>query len=452
MLNIKKIIAQHDFTSINLPPTNEPYIKLTECVEETIVDVKSHHQSCCVQPFEASKVARYTVEDHTIIAQGDDVKTVYDLTLTTQTPVNHCFYPGDTVGILTKNFEEDVNYIIEHLALESTCYQVYRIEIDPKSKKKVAKLPPHVPGVIQIRKLFTECLDLKAIPKKLFIRALMNHTSDETEKQFISILCNRDGSSFDDIVLKPRLGFLDILRNLPSCKPPVSLLIEHLPRLMPRPYSIANCHNDLKDNPKVRIIFSLNEGSPGLTTSFLKSCCDTGDPIFLYFRKSNNFAYKHDDLDKDVLLIGVGTGIAPYLAFLDHRKQSTEQSHKSTGKALLFAGFRYEQINYLCREEITQYVKENILDKLLVAFSRDPDSQYRYVQNQIEANKEEFVKMLASSHGKLYVCGDGKSLLPQIESKVVEVMSEVLCISNEESKLLVKEYKRNSKYVEDVWL
>lgn len=450
-MNLSDILKRYSDIAIKLPPVPATFIKTTVLVEnqESSSELK-HLQINCNQPFEATGVFEYEIDAYRIIAQGEDVKTVYDLTLNTKAEIDHLYQPGDTVGILTNNFDVDVRKLLKHLDLESAGDQCLRVEVDPSTKKKAAKLPPHVPPTIQIAKLFKECLDLRAIPKKLFLRALLDHTTDEGEKHFISLLCSKDGHVYDDIILEPRLGFVTLLKHISSCKPPISVLIEHLPRLMPRPYSIANYYDDPGQVGKLRIIFSLNEESPGLTTTMLKDSCESRNPIFLYFRKPTRFVYTNNDMEYDTVMIGVGTGIAPYLSFLEKRSK-TPNPH-SLGNAWLFAGFRYENSSYICRDELEQYTSGRILNNCSVAFSRDPGTQYRHVQDLLEANKEALVELLCGSNCKIYVCGDGKMMLPQIERKFVEIISTVQGIGQDKSSTIISELKKSDRYMEDTWL
>lgn len=127
-------------------------------------DAEVHLQSTCSQPFEATKVFKYTVNKYKIAAEGEDVKQVYDLMLKSDSSIDYRFKPGDTVGILTKNFDSDVDAVLTRLELDSDSY--YRVEVDPTTKKKRATIPPYIPSIIQLRKLLSECLDLKAIPRK----------------------------------------------------------------------------------------------------------------------------------------------------------------------------------------------------------------------------------------------------------------------------------------------
>ncbi|XP_055608271.1 methionine synthase reductase-like [Uranotaenia lowii] len=453
MLDILDVINKRDSSvEIQLPPLPVAYIKLVECDDSTQFDTEKHLQVSCSQPFAATDVLKFEVVNHAVLAKGPDIKTVYDLTLETNAHIAFNHVPGDTVGILTENLEDEVNEVLFHLGLESKGDVLYSVEIDSNTKKKAAKLPLYIPERVQLRKLFTECLDLRAIPKKLFIRALLEHTSDSTEKQFMELLCDKKGTCFDDVILKKSIGFTALLRSLAHCVPPVSLLIEHLPRLMPRPYSIANYSLDQSTNSRLRIIFSLKEKLPGLTTKMLQSRCQTRQSIFLYFRKSTNFAYTTDDLHKDIILIGVGTGIAPYLGFLEKRSICKHESKVSLGNLHLYAGFRYEQKNFICRREVEDYFRENPSDSLHVAFSRDENSKHRYVQDLLEHNKDEVFRHLSNGDAKIYVCGDGKTMLPQIFEKMKNIYAHFANLDAAETQECFVEFKKNGRYVEDVWL
>ncbi|XP_029710058.2 methionine synthase reductase-like [Aedes albopictus] len=450
-MSLNDILKRYSNVAIKLPPAPLSFIKTLEINDnQESLNESNHLQINCSQPFEATKVYEYAIDDYRILAHGEDIKSVYDLTLTTKAQIDHLYEPGDTVGILTSNFDSDVNDLLKHLELESSGSLSLRVTVDPSTKKKAAKLPPHVPSTIQITKLFKECLDLRAIPKKLFLRALLDHTTDDAEKQFISLLCSKDGHAYDDIILEPRMGLVALIKHIPSCKPPLSVLIEHLPRLMPRPYSIANYHDGPGQVGSLRIIFSLNEESPGLTTTMLKEHCISKNPVFLYFRKSTRFAYADEDMKSDVVMIGAGTGVAPYLSFLEKRRKSSNPS--SLGNAWLFAGFRYEHSSYICREELERYTRDLVLNNLSVAFSRDRETKFPHVQDLLEDNKEALVRLLCESSCKFYVCGDGKLMLPQIERKFAEIISTVQGIGQGEAEEFLGELKKPDRYVEDIWL
>ncbi|XP_058116672.1 methionine synthase reductase-like isoform X2 [Anopheles coustani] len=410
-----------------------------------------HLQANAPQPFAATKVLDGFISNLKPVLEGEDVKTVYDVTLNYFQDALHRHWPGDTIGILTYNLPADVYYVLNRLDLEGKVDAIHRVGIDKNCTKKAAKVPPFVPAAVSLRRLFSECLDLRAVPKKSLIRALIPCTSDPCEKRFLEVLCSKEGHSvYEEYILKQGKGFTSLLKLVASCKPTTAIMIEHLPRLMPRPYSIANAHRE-DGKPTIRFIFSHNASRPGITTTYLRGL-DTSALVYFYFRQSSAFTIKDSELQNDLIMVGTGTGVSPYLAFLDLRAEALAKG-QTIGKAELIAGFRYRDRSYLCQEEILGYVETGVLDACYEAFSRDENSRFKYVQDRIKERKAQIVENLRSPHGLFFVCGDSKVLLPQITATIVELLAESSeDPERESSKAFIDQLKKDGKYREDVWL
>uniref|UniRef100_A0A182SZH0 Sulfite reductase [NADPH] flavoprotein alpha-component-like FAD-binding domain-containing protein n=1 Tax=Anopheles maculatus TaxID=74869 RepID=A0A182SZH0_9DIPT len=138
-----------------------------ENLSEDEVPQESHLQANVTQPFAVTKVIEAFVASLTKIAEGEDVKTVQDVTLKYLDDPGHRYWSGDTIGVLSYNTESDVDYVLERLELHSRCEAVCNVGIDPNITKKGVKVPLFVPAVVNYRRLFKECLDLHAVPKKV---------------------------------------------------------------------------------------------------------------------------------------------------------------------------------------------------------------------------------------------------------------------------------------------
>ena len=163
-------------------------------------------------------------------------------------------------------------------------------------------------------------IDIYSIPKKLLIRVLVEYTKNTHEKEYLLKLCSKEGCDlYEKTFLEENVTFLSLILQLESCRPPVERLLEHLPKLLPRPYSIAS--SPLNSCNKIEIIFSLlelcNDQKEGLCTGMLKNKINNYNKeekktnVKLYFRKSNGFNLP--DTEVPLILIATGTGIAPFL-------------------------------------------------------------------------------------------------------------------------------------------
>jgi len=152
------------------------------------------------------------------------------------------------------------------------------------------------------------------------------------------------------------LNVLDILLRAPSCQPTVATIIEHLPRLQPRPYSLASVlDEDSKADFVASIVtISASDGRAyprrGLFTGWLEDLSD--DPsldrqILAFSRSSKTFRHPKD-LDKAVIMIGPGTGVAPFRGFLQERSRMLqEKASTSPAQSWLFFGCRHQDADYI---------------------------------------------------------------------------------------------------------
>ncbi|XP_050078026.1 methionine synthase reductase-like [Anopheles maculipalpis] len=445
-----EVLLEFEEKKLTLPALPSNFIVVQETGDVPLQE--SHLQANVTQPFGVTKVLEAYVTNSTTIAEGEDVKTVHDVTLKCLNDPGHRYWPGDTIGILSYNTNSDVEFILDRLDLHSQCDNVCNVGIDPNTTKKGAKLPLFVPSVVNYRRLFKECLDLHAVPKKLLIRSLTTCTTVENDRRFLEILCSKEGNSAYERYVQQLhgKGIISLLELVPSCRPTAAILIAHLPRLMPRPYSIANTYREGGDSPAVRFLFSHDANNPGITTTYLRGL-EKGEKVYFYFRQSSAFVYKDTDLRCNIVMVGTGTGMSPYLSFLERRADALAKG-ETLGRAELFVGFRYRERNYLCRDEIKEHLKMGVLDACYEAFSRDTETQHKYVQSQMQAKRAEIIANIRNPHALFYVCGDAKVLLPQITDTVVNILAEASETEEEDMKTFVDGLKKDGKYREDVWL
>jgi len=215
------------------------------------------------------------------------------------------FEPGDTIGILPENKADTVETILTHLELTKTCDLFVKI-VNTHPQKK------YLPALATVHHLFTYFINFQAIPSKQLLLLMSDHTKDPSEKQELAFLSSIQGAnSYRSTILEAGVTFIKILLKYKTCKPPVEALIEHLPRLLPRPYSIASSKDA---GNKIRIVLSiLKNCREGLCTGMIRRAFDSMDnPYFwIFLRKSHGFRLQENS--SPLVLIGPGTGIAPYI-------------------------------------------------------------------------------------------------------------------------------------------
>jgi sulfite reductase (NADPH) flavoprotein alpha-component len=143
-------------------------------------------------------------------------------------------------------------------------------------------------------------------------------------------------------------------------------------------------------------------------------------------------------------MVGAGTGIAPYRAFLQQR-----ETDNKTGGAWLFFGDRRFESDFLYQAEWQKWLKSNHLEKMDVAFSRDQEEKI-YVQHKLLENKEEIFRWLEDG-AHLYLCGDMKSMAKDVNKTILEIIKTVGGVSIEKAGEYVKKLKREKRFQQDVY-
>ncbi|XP_073831240.1 methionine synthase reductase [Musca autumnalis] len=429
--------------------------------EEHVLSTNEYGQQKCpslTYPFAASQLYEVPIKESKLLLEANPEekinKSITELTLNIENTGVISWQPGDTIAILPCNPKKDVESLLYCLDLSDKADTKCQIQVNPSCTKKTAKVPAHIPAASTPRELLRDCVNIRGVLKKQLLSSLANFCSDNDEKSFLKCLSSKEGVSFyNDLIMNKGFNLLDILETCHTCRPPLALLIEHLPRLLPRPYSIAN--SPLENPKEIQIIFStLNNHRPGVATSFLMEKTKEEYPkILMYLREANTFRYSEEMFGKNQILIAVGTALAPFLGFLQHKEHLSKQETNVAGQTWLFAGAINEQA-ILHREQLLQWQKENILNKFVESYSRSSsaDHHHHYVQDALAQNADSFVEMLLNPDTILYLCADGGEISKSIEECFVHILQEKLQISAVEAGQMLKDFKTQGKYRIDVWL
>ena len=232
---------------------------------------------------------------------------------------------------------------------------------------------------------------------------------------------------------------VDALRRFPSARPPLAAFIASLGRLQPRLYSISS---SLRVHPAqvhltVGVVRFESQGRwrNGTTSHFLGVRANPGDTIPVFIQRSPKFRLPENP-DTPVIMVGPGTGIAPFRAFLHER-----EAIGAKGRNWLFFGNQYIDLDFLYRKELDGFLDRGILSRLDIAFSRDK-AQKVYVQDRMLEHAGELWRWLEDG-AYFYVCGDAKRMARDVDQMLYRVVaqarqavagsSEAICVGSCES-------------------
>jgi sulfite reductase alpha subunit-like flavoprotein len=239
--------------------------------------------------------------------------------------------------------------------------------------------------------------------------------------------------------------------------------------LSPRPYSLCSC---LDTDNELEIIFNLIQLDASQARTYKRLGIATGylsnlliDNKFYFSKRTmQNFTLSKDSLNKPVIMISHGTGIAPFISFLRFKKFHVDKV--DSGDWWLFYGCRHPTSDFLYKNEmLTDYASQtHILSNFYVTFSRatltDPNSdlnkyyvsQTKYVQDIIRVKSKELCDLIVNQNAMVYVCGDENSMTKDVFSCFVDCINNEFGdkVDNAQSYLL--EMMNTKRYKQDIWI
>ena len=213
----------------------------------------------------------------------------------------------------------------------------------------------------------------------------------------------------------------------------------------PRLYSIAsslNAHTD-EVHLTVAVVRYDTHGRErkGVCSSYLAE--RVGESLPCYFHPNKNFKLPEDN-DKPIIMVGPGTGIAPFRAFIEERN-----AIGAKGENWLFFGDRSQKTDYLYRSEWESYQKDGLLNRLDLAWSRDQDEKI-YVQHKMLEKGAELWSWLENG-ALFYVCGDASRMAKDVDQALRTIAREHGSMSEEDSAVWVKSLQKEKRYLKDVY-
>ncbi|XP_050408551.1 NADPH--cytochrome P450 reductase [Patella vulgata] len=356
---------------------------------------------------------------------------------------------GDHVAVYPMNDPDIVERIGKRLETDLDTV-ITLTNVDEEASKKHP-----FPNPTSYRTALTHYLDIQSPPRTHILRELAEYAEDPKEKEFLMSMTSSDGKDkYNDWIVKDHRNILAILDDLKSLKPPMDHICEMLPRLQARYYSISSSpkiHPTSIHITAVLISYTTRTGRSvkGVATKWLADKPITDGkkytvPIFV--RKSQfRLPFKPST---PVLMIGPGTGLAPFRGFLQER-DFLKKEGKPVGETILYFGCRYKAQDFIYEDEINQYLKDGSLTKLHIAFSRDQKEKV-YVQHLLNKNKEEIWRLLENG-GHIYVCGDARNMAREVHDMLERSVIEQGNLDATKAAEYIKKLQSKGRYSCDVW-
>ena len=379
---------------------------------------------------------------------------------------------GDHLAVWPSNSDENIKQFLKCFGLEDKENTV----IELKALDSTYSIP--FPSPITYGAVIRHHLEISGpISRQLFLSIAGFAPNEETKATLTRI--GNDKQEFASTITRRKFNIADALLFASKGKAwvdvPFEFIIENVQHLTPRYYSISS--SSLSEKQLINItavveaeVESDGRAVTGVVTNLLKNIeieqnntnetpvvhYDLNGPrnkfskfkLPVHVRRSNFKLPKNTTTP--VILIGPGTGVAPLRGFVRERVQQVKNG-VNVGKTILFYGCRNEHDDFLYKQEWSEYASV-LGDKfeMFNAFSRQDPSKKVYVQDKIVENYK-IVNELLNNGATIYVCGDASRMAREVQAAIAKIVAKDRDISQESATELVKSWKVQNRYQEDVW-
>lgn len=327
---------------------------------------------------------------------------------------------GDALGVWFENDESLVNDLLATVKLAGD----ELVNVGTKEQS--------------IKQALIETLEITQSNGK-FVEFWANQSDNQALKALVE-----DKSALREFALENQV--IDVIKLAPASVD-AQALASSLRQITPRLYSIASSQSEVDEEVHLTLgvvqFDKQGENRLGGASGFLSQRLDEGGKVKVFVEENNNFRLPQSD-DTDVIMIGPGTGVAPFRAFMQER-----EARDAGGRNWMFFGDQTFTQDFLYQVEWQNYLKSGLLTKMDVAFSRD-QAEKVYVQHRIKEHAADVYAWLeAGAH--LYICGDANRMAKDVHQALIDVIVEQGKKTAEQAEDYLKTLRTDKRYQRDVY-
>jgi sulfite reductase (NADPH) flavoprotein alpha-component len=390
---------------------------MSETLAATVEPTSGHARYTRNNPYQSEVLANYL-----LTAPGSEKETRH-VELAVEDGMTYT--PGDAVGIVPENRRRAVDEVLAALGFTGSerVLDHYKVEID-----------------------LDEALRTRLAIGKLTRGSVTQFAKLAPENPRLKSMTGAEGKALAEEYCWGR-EFVDLATDFPGLVTAPQQLFNILSRLTPRMYSIASSQamhpNDVQTTVRVIRYDAHGRERQGLCSGHLGERSPVGATMPIFLHANGNFRLP-EDTTAPVIMIGPGTGIAPFRAFLEER-----QARGETGDNWLFFGDQRRSLDFLYQEQLEAMHKDGVLTRLDTAFSRDQAKKV-YVQDRMQENAAELYAWLERG-AYFYVCGDATRMAKDVELALLDVIAKGSNGTLDHANEYLATMKRQKRYQRDVY-
>ena len=356
---------------------------------------------------------------------------------------------GDHLGVLPRNNINVIRRVMLHFGLDAGSYVTIIA-----NRGNHTHLPTDEPA--PLLGILGSCVELQDPATRSDIEVMARYTRDPKQRSSLEGLVGTDDTSqtrFRNEVLARGRSLLDLLEDYPACDMPFEVFLDRLPPLRPRYYSISS--SPLVSPDMVSITTGVLRGPARSGTGEFGGVCSTylesnapNSTVFAFVREPTIAFRPPDDPQLPMIMIGAGTGLAPFRGFLQERA-ALRANGASVATSLLFFGCRTSSDDYLYEDELRRYEADGVV-KVDAVFSREGDAERRYVQDAIIGRADEVWNLIDDQRANIYVCGNANTMAPGVRTALIQVFRMKSGASTDGNSWLAG-LRADGRFLEDIW-
>jgi cytochrome P450 / NADPH-cytochrome P450 reductase len=365
-----------------------------------------------------------------------------------QLPSDITYRVGDHLSVVPRNDPALVDSVARRFGFLPA--DQIRLQV---AEGRRAQLP--VGDAVSIGRLLTDFVELQQVATRKQIQIMSEHTRCPMTKPKLSAYIADDAAASEHYradILGKRKSVFDLLEEHPACELPFHAYLEMLSLLAPRYYSISSSPSG--DPSRCSVTVGVVEGPASSGRGVYKGICSNylasrreGETVQATVRETKAGFRLPEDPSVPIIMVGPGTGLAPFRGFLQERAALKAKGAK-LGPAMLFFGCRHPDQDFLYADELKAFEAGGITE-LHTAFSR-AQAPKTYVQNLVAAQKER-VWSLIENGAIIYVCGDGGKMEPDVKAALVAIYRERKGADADAGLRWIDDLGAKNRYVLDVW-
>ncbi|WP_462409473.1 sulfite reductase subunit alpha [Neobacillus sp. Marseille-QA0830] len=335
------------------------------------------------------------------------------------------YAPGDALGVVPENDPELVDTLIEEM------------HWDPETIVTINKQG----DTLSLKEALLTYFEITLLTKKIMQQAAGFTENDELQ----NLVLTENAIQLKEFI--DGRDILDVLRDFGPWKASAQEFVSMLRKMPPRLYSIASSLSANPDEVHLTIgavrYTSHGRERKGVCSVLCAERVQEGDTLPVFIQPNKHF-HLPESPDQDIIMVGPGTGIAPFRSFIEERAVI-----EATGRTWLFFGDQHSASDFLYQDELEKYQQDGVLTRLDTAFSRDT-AQKVYVQHKMIENSKELFEWLENG-ACFYVCGDKQHMAKDVHEALINVIEKEGSMNRESAESYLNSMKEQGRYQRDVY-